>query len=75
MLSFLRDFTRSDSTIFPAFIIYFVCGGFELSNPVGYVTYIVLNISIDNSHAASSYECELLAVTWHYLPCIDFSMN
>ena len=24
----------------------------------------------DNSHATSAYECELLAVTWHYLPSV-----
>ena len=48
---------------FRAFIIYFVCGGFQLSNPVGY-RYVV------NSHATSAYECELLAVTWHYLPSV-----
>ena len=32
------------------------------------VTYILLDISVVNSHAKSAYECELLAVTWHYLP-------
>ena len=34
------------------------------------VTYILLDISIVNSHATSAYECELLAVTWHYLPSV-----
>ena len=28
--------------------------------------YILLDISVVNSHATSAYECELLAVTWHY---------
>ena len=34
------------------------------------VTYILLDISVVNSHATSAYECELLAVTWHYLPSV-----
>ena len=37
------------------------------------VTYVLLNISIANSHATSAYEYELLAVTWHYLPIVDAS--
>ncbi len=28
---------------------------------------ILLDISVVNSHATPAYECELLAVTWHYL--------
>ena len=34
------------------------------------VTYVLLGISVVNSHATSAYECELLAVTWHYLPSV-----
>ena len=34
------------------------------------VTYILLDISVVNSHATLAYECELLAVTWHYLPSV-----
>ena len=34
------------------------------------VTYVLLNISVANSHATSAYECELLFVTWHYLPSV-----
>ena len=34
------------------------------------VTYILLYISVVNSHATSAYECELLAATWHYLPSV-----
>ena len=34
------------------------------------VTYIMLDISVVNWHAASAYKCELLAVTWHYLPSV-----
>ena len=34
------------------------------------VTYILFNISVANSHATSAYECELLAVRWHYLPSV-----
>ena len=33
-------------------------------------TYVLLAISVVNSHATSAYECELLAVTWHYLPSV-----
>ena len=33
--------------------------------------YIPLDISVVNSHATSAYECELLAVTWHYLPSVQ----
>ena len=32
--------------------------------------YILLDISVVNSHATSAYEWELLAVTWHYLPSV-----
>ena len=31
------------------------------------VTYILLDISVVNSHATSAYDCEFFAVTWHYL--------
>ena len=34
------------------------------------VTYILLDISVVNSHATSAHEWELLAVTWHYLPSV-----
>ena len=34
------------------------------------VTYILLDISVVNSHTTPAYECELLAVTWHYLPSV-----
>ena len=34
------------------------------------VTYILLDISVVSSHDTSAYECELLAVTWHYLPSV-----
>ena len=33
-------------------------------------TYVLLNISVVSSHATSTYECELLIVTWHYLPSV-----
>ena len=62
-------FCSSDSTIFRAFVKYFVCSGFQLSNQVAY-SYLLFDISIVNSHAACAYECELLAVTWQYLPSV-----
>ena len=34
------------------------------------VTFILLDISVVNSHATSAYESELLPVTWHYLPSV-----
>ena len=73
MLSFLRDVTRSDSTIFPAFIIILYAADFNYLIRWVIVNYILLTISIANSHATSAYECELLAVTWHYLPSADAS--
>ena len=60
--SFQRDFTRSDSTLFPAFIIILYAADFNYLIRWIIVTYILLNISIANSHATSAYECELLAV-------------
>ena len=62
--SFQRDFTHSDSTLFPAFIIILYAADFSYLIRWIIVTYIyiLLNISIANSHATSAYECELLAV-------------
>ena len=71
--SFQRDFTRSDSTLFPAFIIILYAADFNYLIRWVIVNYILLTISIANSHATSAYECELLAVTWHYLPSADAS--
>ena len=34
------------------------------------VTYVLLDIIVVNSHVTSAYECELLAVTWLYLPSV-----
>ena len=62
-------FCSSDWIIFRAFIMHFVFAVFQLSNPVGY-RYLLLNISVANSHATLAYECELLDVTWHYLPSV-----
>ena len=36
------------------------------------LTYITLDIIVVDSHATSAYECELLAVTWHYLTSVRF---
>ena len=58
--SFQRDFTRSDSTLFPAFIIILYAADFNYL--IRWIIVILLNISIANSHATSAYECELLAV-------------
>ena len=60
--SFQRDFTRSDSTLFPAFIIILYAVDFNYLIRWIIVTYILLNISIAHSHATSAYECELFAV-------------
>ena len=34
------------------------------------VIYLLVNISVANSHATSAYKCELLIVTCHYLPTV-----
>ena len=71
--SFQRDFTRNDSTLFPAFIIILYAADFNDLIQRIIVTYILLNIRIANSNATSAYECELLAVIRHYLPSVDAS--
>ena len=35
------------------------------------VTDVLLDIRVVNSHATLAYECELLAVTWHYYASVE----
>ena len=37
----LGEICSSDSALFRAFIMYFVCGGFQLSNPVGGLSLLI----------------------------------
>ena len=66
-------FISSDSNIFRTFIIHYnilYAADFNYLIRWVIVTYILLDISVVNSHATSAYKCELLAVTSHYLPSV-----
>ena len=66
-------FISSDSNIFRTFIIHFnilYAADFNYLIRWVIVTYILLDISVVNSHATSAYKCELLAFTSHYLPSV-----
>ena len=66
MLSSRRDFGPVTRHFFaPSFYILYTADLNYLIRLVRYL-YILLDISVVNSHATSAYECELLAVTWHY---------
>ena len=71
MLSSRRDFVPVTRHFF-ASSLYILYAADAKSNPVGYsyLYILLLDISVVNSHATSAYECELLAVTWHYLPSV-----
>ena len=68
--SFRRDFAPVTPHFFaPSLYILYTADFNDLIRWV-IVTYILLDISVVNSHATSAYECEFLAVTWHYLPSV-----
>ena len=70
MLSFRRDFAPvTRQFVVPSLYILYAADFNYLIQWV-IVTYILLDISVVNSHATSADECELLAVTWHYLPSV-----
>ena len=70
MLSSRRDFAPVTGHFFaPSLYILYAADINYLIRWV-IVTYILLDISVVNSHATSAYACELLAVTWHYLPSV-----
>ena len=70
VLSFRQDFAPVTRQFFAPslYILYAVDFNYIIRWVI--VTYILLDISVVNSHATSAYECELLAVTWHYLPSV-----
>ena len=70
MLSFRQDFAPVTRQFFAPslYILYAVDFNYIIRWVI--VTYILLDINVVNSHATSAYECELLAVTWHYLPSV-----
>ena len=67
MLSSLRDFAPVTGQFFAPSLYILYAADFNYLIRWVIVTYILLDISVVNSHATSVYECELLAVTWHYL--------
>ena len=70
MLSSLRDFVPVTRHFFALSLYILYTADFNYLILWVIVTYMLLDISIVNSHATSAYECELLAVTWHYLPSV-----
>ena len=67
MPSFRRDFAPVTGQFFATSLYILYAADFNYLIRWVIVTYILLNISIANSHATSAYECELLAVTGDYL--------
>ena len=67
MLSFRRDFAPVTRQFFAPSLYILYAADFNYLIRWVIVTYILLDISVVNSHATSAYKCELLAVTWHYL--------
>ena len=72
VLSFRRDFAPVTRQFFAPSLYILYEADFNYLIRWVIVTYILLHISVVNSHATSAYACELLAVTWHYLPSIRF---
>ena len=70
MLSSRRDFATVTRQFFAPLLYILYAADFNYLIRRVIVTYILLDISVVNSHATSAYECKLLAVTWHYLPSV-----
>ena len=70
VLSFRRDFSPVTRQFFAPSLYILYAADFNYLIRWVIVTYILLDISVVNSHATSAYECELLAVTLHYLPSV-----
>ena len=72
LLSSRRDFapeTRQFSA--PSlYILYAADFNYVIRWVIVIYIYLLLDISVGNSHATSAYECELIAITWHYLPSV-----
>ena len=69
LLSFRRDFAHVTRQFFAPSVHILYAADFNYLIRAK-VTYILLDISVVNSHATSVHECELLAVTWHYVPSV-----
>ena len=70
LLSSRRDFAPVTRQFFAPSLYILYSADFNYLIRWVIVTYIPLDISVVNSHATSAYECELLAITWHYLPSV-----
>ena len=66
VLSFRRDFAPVTRQFFVPSLYILYAADFNYLIWWVIVTYLLLDISIVNSHATSAYECELLAITWHH---------
>ena len=71
LLSFRRDFAPLTRQFFAPSLYILYAAHFNYLIRWVIVTYILLDISVVNSHATSAHECELLTVTWHYLPSVQ----
>ena len=63
VLSFRRDFAPVTRHFFAPSLYMLYAADFNYLIRWVIVTYVLLDISVVNSHATSAYECELLAVT------------
>ena len=70
LLSFRRDFAPVTRQFFAPSLYILYAADFNYLIRWVIVTYILLHISVVNSHATLAYKCELLAITWHYLPSV-----
>ena len=71
MLSSRRDFAPVTQHFFaPSLYILYAADLNYLIRWVIVTLNVLLDISVVNLHATSAYECELLAVTWQYLPSV-----
>ena len=70
VLSSRRDFAPVTQHFFAPSLYILYAAHFNYLIRWVIVTDILLDISEVNSHATAAYECELLAVTWHYLPSV-----
>ena len=70
VLSSRRDFGQVTRHFFATSLYILYTSNFNYLIRWVIVTYILLDISVVNSHATSAYECEMLVVTWHYLPSV-----
>ena len=75
VLSSQRDFVPVTRHFFAPLLYILYAADFNYLIRWVIVTYILLDISVVNSHATSAYDCELLAVTMHYLPSVGLRLD